>query len=72
MFDFAHLVRIVLLLLGGAAICWLLWWLIDYWKVQEPWNKIGKGIVATVAVLFLISIILNLMGQPGLISFGRF
>jgi hypothetical protein len=50
------------LIIGG--ICWLLWWLIGFLGVPEPFAKILRGIVAVFAVLVLINILLSLIGHP--------
>ncbi len=47
-----------------ALICWLLWWLIGYMGLPQPFDKVLRIIVAVVAVIFLINAILTLVGQP--------
>jgi asparagine N-glycosylation enzyme membrane subunit Stt3 len=56
------LVSSVFWLIIIAVICGLLWWLIDYCKTPEPFNRVGKVIVAIVGVLFLINLLLGLGG----------
>lgn len=46
-----------------GVICWLLWWLIGYVALPEPFNKIARIIIAVVAVIFLIRILLSLTGS---------
>lgn len=46
-----------------ALICWLLWWLIRYVALPEPFNKVARVLVAVVAVLFLINALLSLIGK---------
>lgn len=46
-----------------ALICWLLWWLISYVGLPEPFNKVARVLVAVVAVLFLINALLSLIGK---------
>ncbi len=58
------LVSIVIYILVGGAICWLLWWLIGFIGVPEPFAKIARGVVAVVAVFFLISLLLSFIGHP--------
>lgn len=46
-----------------ALICWLLWWLIGYMGLPEPFDKVLRIIIAFLAVLFLINAILALAGE---------
>ena len=47
-----------------GVIFGLLWWLLDYVKVPEPFNKIGRVILAVAAVVVLIGWLLGLAGHP--------
>lgn len=47
-----------------GLIAWLLWWLIGYIGLPEPFNKVCRVIVAIVCVLFLINVLLSLAGHP--------
>lgn len=58
---------IQLFVVGG--ICWLLWWLIGYIGLPEPFGKIARAVVAVFAVLFLINLLLGLSGKP-LVKWG--
>ena len=58
------LLHSVIWIIVVALICWLLWWLIDYCKLPEPFNKIARVIVAVVAVVLLINALLTLVGKP--------
>lgn len=56
-------IMIYLFIIGG--VCWLLWWLIGYIGLPEPFNKIARVIIAVVAVLLCINLLLSLGGgQP--------
>jgi len=57
-------VALIIYLIIIGAVCWLLWWLIGFLGIPEPFNKIARGVVAVVAVLLLISVLLALVGQP--------
>jgi hypothetical protein len=57
-------VSLVIYVIVIGAVCWLLWWLISFIGVPEPFSKIARGIIAVVAVLFLISLLLSLVGHP--------
>lgn len=52
----------------AGLICWLLWWLIGYVALPEPFNKIARFIVAVIAVVFCINALMSLTGQ-GFIRF---
>ena len=60
-----ELVNIIIYLFIVGGVCWLLWWLIGYIGLPEPFNKIARVIVAVVAVLLCINLLLSLGGgQP--------
>jgi hypothetical protein len=67
MIDVSTLVHILILILIVGGICWLLWWLVGYIGLPEPFNKIARVIIAVVAVLFLINILLSLGGSTPLV-----
>ena len=50
-----------LCIIGGVA--WLLWWLVGFVGLPEPFNKIARGIIAVVCVILLINILLGFAGQ---------
>jgi len=62
--DASFLVHILIQILIVGGVCWLLWWLIGYIGLPEPFNKIARVIIAVVAVLFLINLLLGLGGTP--------
>jgi uncharacterized membrane protein len=49
-------------IVGG--VFWLLWWLIGYIGLPEPFNKVARVIVAIVCVVILINFLLGIVGQP--------
>lgn len=51
-----------------AVIAYLLWWGLAQWALGEPFNKIGRGIIALFVVVGLIHVILKLAGKPGIID----
>lgn len=65
--DLSSLVHIIIYLLIVGGICWLLWWLIGYIGLPEPFNKIARVIVAVVAVLLCINLLLGLGGAQPLV-----
>ena len=58
------LVRTIVYLVVAGLVAWLLWWLIDYLQLPEPFNKVAHVILAIAAVLIIISILLGMVGQP--------
>ena len=51
-------------LIVGGLVFWLLWWLIQYVAIPEPFNKVARVVLAVFAVLFCINLILALGGHP--------
>ena len=49
-------------LIGLGLIFWLLWWLIDYVKIPEPFSKVARVILAVIAVILLIRLIMRVTG----------
>jgi uncharacterized membrane protein len=56
-----------ILIIGG--IFWLLWWLIGFVGLPEPFNKVARVVVAIVAVVILINFLLGAAGQTPFIRF---
>lgn len=61
--DISALLQIVIHVLIIGGIFYLLWWLIGYFSPPEPFAKVLRGIVAVVAVIFLINLLLGLGGM---------
>ena len=59
------LLWLVIYVLVIGAICWLLWWLIGFVGLPEPFAKIARGIVAVVAVILLIILLLQFLPGGG-------
>lgn len=47
-----------------GLIFWLLFWLIGYVGLPEPFAKVAKVILAVASVLVLINVILSIAGHP--------
>ncbi len=45
-----------------GCIFGLLWWLVGYISLPEPFNKVARIAIAVVAVLLLINMLLGLTG----------
>jgi hypothetical protein len=52
----------VLIILG--LVFWLLWWLIGYCGIPEPFNKVARVLLAVLAAFILIGFLLGLIGHP--------
>lgn len=62
------LVSMVIYLIVVGLIFYLLWWIIGFCGIPEPFSKIAKVIVAVAAVLFCIQLLLGLVGVPPIIQ----
>ena len=62
------IVHLVLVLIGIGAVCGLLWWLVGFagekGVLPQPFLGFAQVAIAIVAVLLLISLILELIGHP--------
>lgn len=58
------LMTMVIWIIVAAVICWILWWLIGYVGLPEPFNKIARVIVAVIAAIICINALLTLVGKP--------
>jgi uncharacterized membrane protein len=58
------LVSAVIFIIVLGLVFYLLWWLIGYVGLPEPFNKVARVLVAVVAVLILISALLGVAGHP--------
>lgn len=61
-----QMVNAVIWLVCIGLIVWLLWFLIDYAKIAEPFNKIAKVLLMLFAVILLIRIVLKFAGSSPL------
>lgn len=57
-------VMFVFVMIVAGLIFWLLWWLIGYVGLPEPFNKIARVGLAVIAVFVIIGILLGLIGHP--------
>jgi hypothetical protein len=65
MLSLTALVSVVVYLIVAGLIFWLLWWLINYVGLPEPFRKVASVILAILAVLVVIGILLSLVnGTP--------
>ena len=67
MIDMQGLMHIVLMILIVGGVCWLLWWLVGYIGLPEPFNKVARVIIAVIAVFFLINVLLSFSGMTPIV-----
>lgn len=58
------LLSMVVWIVVAGLVFWLLWWLVEYIGLPEPFHKVVKVILALVAVIFLINVLLSFTGHP--------
>lgn len=54
MISISAAVHVILLIIVAGLVFWLLWWLIGYVGLPEPFNKVARVILAVLAVFVLI------------------
>ena len=64
MISGSGLISVLITLVVVGLVCYLLWWLIGYIGLPEPFNKVARVIVAVIAVVFLINLVLGFSGHP--------
>lgn len=57
-------IQAIILLVCLGLVFWLLYWLVDYVAMPEPFNKVARVILAIAAVIVLINCIMSLAGKP--------
>lgn len=60
--DTVSLLHLVIWIVIIGIIFYVLWWIVDYVGLPEPFNKVAKVIIALAAVVLLISKLLPLAG----------
>ncbi len=65
MISISAAASVVLTLIIAGIIFGLLYWLIGFCAVPEPFNKVAKVVLAVLAVFVCIGVLLSLLnGQP--------
>lgn len=64
MIEATALIGVIVWIIVIGCIFGLLWWLIGYVALPEPFNKIARIVIAVLAVLLLINVLLGLVGSP--------
>jgi hypothetical protein len=62
MISGAALLSIFIWIVVIGLVFWLLWWLLGYIALPEPFNKILRVLLALIAVVFLINQLLKVAG----------
>lgn len=57
------LVPLLINVIVAGLILWLLWWLIAFVGLPEPFAKVARVILAVVAVIWIINLLLGLTGN---------
>lgn len=58
-----NLVDLVINVVIAGLIFWLLWWVIHYAGIPQPFLKVLEVIIAVCAVLWLINVLLGITGN---------
>ncbi len=61
--SFNAIVQFVLRVIIGGLIIWLLYWLVTFVALPQPFAKIATVALAVVSVFFLIDCLLSLIGK---------
>jgi peptidoglycan/LPS O-acetylase OafA/YrhL len=69
--DISNLLSVLIWLIVIGVIFYVLWWLVGFLGLPEPFNKVARVIIAIVAVIFLINFLLPLAGQPPVFRITR-
>ena len=64
MIEGTGLINLLVWIIVIGCIFGLLWWLIGYVGLPEPFNKVARVVLAVIAVLILINVLLGLVGTP--------
>lgn len=68
MIEASALVSFLIWIIVIGCVFWLLFWLIGYVGLPEPFAKIARVILAVVAVLLLINFLLGMTGATPLLK----
>jgi hypothetical protein len=58
------LVEVLVWLVCVGLVFWLLWWLVDYVKLPEPFGKVARVVLAVAGVVVLINVLMSIAGHP--------
>lgn len=61
MISLSGMVSVIIYLIVAGLVFWLLWWLVGYVGLPEPFRKIANVVLAIAAVIVIIGILLSLV-----------
>lgn len=65
MIPLGALATLMIYVVVGGLIFGLLWWLVGYCGLPQPFDKVARVLLAVFAVVFLIAVLLSLVnGTP--------
>lgn len=64
MISIESVVTTLLYLIVVGLVFWLLWWLVEYVGLPQPFDKVARVVLAVAAVFVLIGMLLGLAGHP--------
>jgi hypothetical protein len=67
--DIQGLLYLVIWLAVIGLAFYVIWWLIGFVGLPQPFDKVLRVIVAIVAAIIVVSILLNAVGMPPAIRF---
>ncbi len=62
MISISGAAMVIVYLVVAGLVFWLLFWLVGYVGLPEPFNKIAHVILAILAVMVIIGILVQLLG----------
>ena len=62
MISLGGAVQVIVYLIVAGLVFGMLWWLIGYAGIPEPFHKVARVVLAVLAVLVVIGILLSLVG----------
>jgi hypothetical protein len=57
-----NLLNLIIYIIVIGAIFGLLWWLVDYAGIPEPFHRVAKIAIAVIGVIIVIYLLLGLIG----------
>lgn len=54
----------LLYLIGIGLIFWIIWWVVGYLGIPEPFNKVIRVVLVVAAAIVCIDFLLGMMGHP--------
>jgi hypothetical protein len=67
MIEVGSLVTVIIYLFVIGGICGLLWWLIGFIPLPEPFAKVARVVIAVFAVLACINLLLIIGGMTPIV-----